>query len=66
MPQHMKKLASGEVVPCTCAMCRTTPSAEEMLSPLESLPKPARFYLYGVYGLLVISIIGLFALLWAV
>lgn len=57
---HMKKLPSGEIIECTCASCRTWPSAEELLNPMQSLPKPARWYVYAAYAFAALTVIGTF------
>lgn len=53
----MKKLPDGRVVECKCGMCRTSLRGEEVLNPIEELPMPIRWYLYGAWLMALGSVI---------
>lgn len=77
---HMKKLPDGRVVECKCGMCRTACSGEEFFTvnastastsqtwigdPIQELPRPMRWYVYGAWALAGIFAIGSIIYAWS-
>lgn len=55
---HVKKLADGSIVPCNCAICRTSLSGKEILNPIQDLPTFWRGYLFLAFVCIVLTVAG--------